>query len=621
MLEVDMGDAVKDKSLTELHQLQYDTTLDLYRRVAHAKMVAAYRDYYDAVGGQDLAYPDMEYYVYKLFGSDIIGSIAFALDPLWRIAKAPKGAFYDKDRKILESIRPVSVVPINRNITSEMVPRVSPVIIRENRLNVAESNSLRFVGGTWIIVPNPPIITKNSFVSAATGNVPVYGRRGDTTWKSRNPNAKVTGNEIRKRDSVLKSEGEFESFEPRLRNNPYKFSYKSLTYRFLQLQAVGHNLWGYTFTDETRTVEADNGAYIDDASLLTLKAAEHAYALAAMNKSFYSLFARCVPSRRYFNLGYQLGELKDITKTLRGTILQWRELQSAMGGAIEFGKALSDPSWWTVTKVDSLSRLLENVGVLHADKLLSDVYLNFKFGWQSTYQALVGLLKRPYQAANDVNRLIARNGKFSNLSATTSGSDQMTSPPALNIPPPPHYATLVPGSIATQGYRSYELRMVCNSGINFPSADVPRLRKALLASKLGLIPTPADLYDLVPWTWLVDWFTGASEYLHLMDNLSSDRSIINYGLLTYKSKLRVHTSCKFKYSEQFSERCNPPDPIGGGYSSTTDLYTDYRPYYEVKYILRLSLESVLSSAIKTYSGTNLSTYQKSVLGALFSKLA
>jgi hypothetical protein len=292
-----------------------------------------------------------------------------------------------------------------------------------------------------------------------------------------------------------------------------------------------------------------------------------------------------------------------------------------MGGAIEFGKALSDPSWWTVTKVDSLSRFLENVGVLHADKLLSNVYLNFKFGWQSTYQALVGLLKRPYEAANDVNRLIARNGKFSNLSATTSGSDQMTSPPALNIPPPPHYATLVPGSIATQGYRSYELRMVCNSGINFPSADVPRLRKALLASKLGLIPTPADLYDLVPWTWLVDWFTGASEYLHLMDNLSSDRSIINYGLLTYKSKLRVHTSCKFKYSEQFSERCNPPDPIGGGYSSTTDLYTDYRPYYEVKYILRLSLESVLSSAIKTYSGTNLSTYQKSVLGALFSKLA
>jgi hypothetical protein len=315
-------------------------------------------------------------------------------------------------------------------------------------------------------------------------------------------------------------------------------------------------------------------------------------------------------------------------QTLHGTLQAWRDLAALMGGSKQFLLAVTTESWWTESQYNRLRSALRRVGIIRdPGKSLANLYLSFKFGWQSMFQALQGFLRSPELIAKDLNRLIARNGRFTTLSRSISWTEEMAAPPTISMPTA-ILRTCSPDAshpLGFKGLREVELRCCVNSGIYFPKIDVPDFRWNMFLRKYGVSTefpwiSPGDLYDLIPWTWLLDWFVGLGNYIHLMDVSNGDRSIVNYGFMTYKSIGRVTGRQTYSSTATYSEKSIPPDTASsGGFSSSTKVLMPMDGQLELKYELRLSLATLASSSVKTYAGQNLTSDQKTIIGALVNK--
>lgn len=53
-------------------------------------------------------------------------------------------------------------------------------------------------------------------------------------------------------------------------------------------------------------------------------------------------------------------------------------------------------------------------------------------------------------------------------------------------------------------------------------------RRRMLAAIYGLYPTPSVVYNMVPWSWLVDWFTNLGDVIENMDAGVADRLAADY---------------------------------------------------------------------------------------------
>jgi hypothetical protein len=229
------------------------------------------------------------------------------------------------------------------------------------------------------------------------------------------------------------------------------------------------------------------------------------------------------------------------------------------------------------------------------------------------FSAVRQLIDSPAKTTKDINRLLASNGKPITIRRNMKFRETVTSFPAITFYKPSRLGTDVAVPASSYAYRDVELRCVVNTGINYPAADLPNLRKTLFYRKLGLVPTPGDLFDLVPWTWLGDWFLGASEYLHLCDTISRDKSLINYGFMTYVSHTTVNASWRNNGTNNGSIQLNP----GGGTDTSYKTFYPRSAVFSAKYQLRTDLSNL--AGVKSYSGKGLTPYQGSILGALISQ--
>jgi len=322
---------------------------------------------------------------------------------------------------------------------------------------------------------------------------------------------------------------------------------------------------------------------------------------------------KCYPNRRNFNLFYQIAELRDIPGMLKSSVQTWRELQDLLGPAL-FTKLAKGNLPVNQKTTDILTSYAGRTGIrTNFDQSVGNLYLNFKFGWQSVVQAVEGLMLKPKQVSKDINILMERNGKNITLSTGRVIDEEWTSPPGMTLYlpgllPDPNYPS------TTRARRQAKIRCVVNSGFQLPELDIPAFREKLFYEKLGVNPHPSDIYDLVPWTWLVDWFTGATAYFKAIEATLMDPSIINWGFVVYKSHLRSVTSIGgFQdYNNATYRDTNPTHPT----VETKRFYNVAAGTFTADYKVRIDLARLF--AVKSTAGVGLSDYQKSILGSLFS---
>jgi len=591
---------VKKLTPTELVALKYDLAVDLYRRRAKALEVEA-----AAREGKWLPY-----YVYKIFGQNLLLSLALALNPKWSIDPAVQK--FSNQR--VPGLYPNAPVAANRTRRRTVG---SPGIIRTRYTvyGTIDGTHLAWTGSGWDYPANPTTYFPT--------NGTVYYEVGtqfswmewikDTTWKSRNPNVSKIPHDLKDRRALELNElGECESFDSKFHTPSNQTTWSTFDHSW-------NDFWDSRLITDikgTYTVAFEHGSASVDPDTVQLSIfAERNHAFDEMATHLDQMIARCLPARRSYNAFYQIGELKDLPQTLRGSLTAWKDVQSLMGSKA-FVKALKSPKFWTRQNILAYRDALARCSVyLDPDKELGSAYLTYKFGWESMYQAVDQLVRAPSKATKDINYLLGKNGQNVTLSTIVRLPDSdWPSHPAIT----PYIAQpMLPDPDDTyneSSTRSSSIRCCVNSGVHMPALDVPILRGLLYTHKLGLIPLPSDILNLIPWTWLIDWFQGLSDYVRLAEEVQLDRSIINWGMATYRSDLSATASIGafMLYNKMFVH--NASGSVHNVEVAKATLRGEGT--FKASYKLRVGIQNL--AQVKLSSGYRLSDTQKIILAALAS---
>lgn len=80
-----------------------------------------------------------------------------------------------------------------------------------------------------------------------------------------------------------------------------------------------------------------------------------------------------------------------------------------------------------------------------------------------------------------------------------------------------------------------------------------RWTSKLKSELMGLTPTPATIYNLIPWTWLIDWFTNAGDVIENLTVSIADRCAADYFYLM-REKSRVQNRWATFFARDFNGR-------------------------------------------------------------------
>lgn len=580
----------------ELVKLRYDIAVDIYRQRAKALEVQTASKH-----GRNL-----EYWIYRTF-PQLISSLAITLNPYWQFDRQLR----ERSNQILPGLYRQIPVPVNR---VRSFNTIFPQNIRSHSFYGIDTVGVdrRWDGHKWIYHPySSNTIQRNSDVHLGVQNA-VMGFRKDTTWKTRNPGAgKIPFNRAEKDNLGLQAQGEFELWIPKFEASSAGVNWSC--YDHYTDDSNSPPTWKKVTYNHMESYWGPCGS-VDPQSVSQIAVQERVNALRVLAANADALVSGSLPGRRKYSLLYNVAELKDVPLMLRSTIASWRDIESLFGRD-GFLQAITKPSFWTRAKVDQVRPLLAKAKVNFApDISLSNAYLNFKFGWMSCYQALVGLLGQPSKVAKEVNTLLKQDGKLMTLHRKmTLSSEQLTSLPTITLFNPYGFAADPSLPFSCTGTREIELRSVVNFGVQLPPLDPPALRDKVFREKLGVSPRPSDIYNLVPWTWLIDWFVGFGQYLSLLEQILSDPTIINYGLLTYESRLRAVATKGVKVdTSNYVHSVSKPS-----FTDAFTVKTQLSGLFTASYVLRLDVGSLTS--MKLTSGRGLSQDQMSIMSALLSK--
>lgn len=174
-----------------------------------------------------------------------------------------------------------------------------------------------------------------------------------------------------------------------------------------------------------------------------------------------------------------------------------------------------------IGELKDLPRMLKKASYAH--KNVGSHYLNAQFGWLP----FVSDLKRMYDLAFDLERRLQNiqrmNGKWHTRGGTLlneSSTDAMPDDTVLRLTPANSY--VLDTSKASNSYQLVDTKKVWFKGrfcYYIPEAEFrrPEWRLNTIRKMYGLSLTPDLVWNLTPWSWLVDYFTNVGD---IMQNLS-----------------------------------------------------------------------------------------------------
>lgn len=513
----------------------------------------------------------IESFAYKYIPWGMLRSFAFAIDPTARFKVAPH-----------------SISPTGRTKYRQTAS------VLQLRLHTQHRDR-----DTWAPLPNyngqsncwSPFKNHVGFTENYTGGLrsqePLPDKLKDTTSRTR-----VFGSE----------QGELELFKHTLNSPPRTVTAGSRTKGLYpggsptpQCAAVGGALYledgGYDLYTDTQT---PTGSVLSLSTYNARMASEIAYAKALCQKHAIPMLKGIGPFNRDYTLFRNLVELRDLPRSvlsLKDTLGRLRTLYTSLSSSPKLRKIVFD--------------------LKQTSKDIPNEYLSFHFGWKQTYKDIVDLLEAPNKIAKRTNFLISRSGKpttfrstrtFESAESDVSGFEYDISGLEYGYP-----------FAKSRLERSSTLRLVMNATFDFPGANVPNFKRDDFLSRMGIVPRVTDLYNLVPWTWLVDWFTGLGQYVELIDNINHDNSLVNWGMITCVSKGRLITDFHSKSNMVTSVYTNPGSIV------TTEVHDNYhQSVMDFTCQTRSDVAGVLDVK-RTSVPSSLTAYQKSILGALLAQ--
>lgn len=499
----------------------------------------------------------VESLAYRIFGREWIKSFAFRIDPFIKFKLSP--------------VR-VSAVTRSRGVTSGQ-QRVRK-IHSYNQSTTGTTNADPSTPDLFDRVPYQEVTTTNSDSTLTLSDQAILrGSLKDTSSKTR---------------PVGTYQGEAEFFIPECHSPPRSRHWVN---NDANTYLVVNGWMNHSRSKSTYHREGQGPcANMSSASVSALASAESTLADNAIAKHALGMLNNCKSQRPSYTLFRNVAELKDLPQTLRETC---RLLQGAFHQAERLAR-----------------KRYPNVRLKGFHKRVANQYLNEKFGWEATVRDALGLMASPAKIARRVNYLLQRSGLDTSYRSRVTYTEPIASPPAFSYTP---FTNETQRSLSTSGVREVEIRCMVNCNVRLPQVEVPKLRRDLTRQLWGVDPSPVDLYNLYPWSWLVDWFSGFGDYVEAFDIINNDRDIINFGLITYLSRGEVKTTFTGRVTSSWSTISN--NVLTSGSTTQDASHTSVLSY---RYRKRKNITE--SYHVKpTWNLPSFSGFQLAILSALLAK--
>lgn len=275
------------------------------------------------------------------------------------------------------------------------------------------------------------------------------------------------------------------------------------------------------------------------------------------------------------------------------------------------GNPVSDVGQWIAELRQLPSWPLAAYRRLRNFRALGSEYLNVQFGWVP----FVSELRKMYETYQTLDKrlddLVRNNGKGirrrRNLGDTTNTTSTTNSFPGslAAFQPTLSFVGLSGNSLMiTQTITKEKIWFAGRFRYYVPDIGSSQWTARATRALYGANPTPSLLWEILPWSWLIDWFSNVGDVVsnlstNAVDNLTADYAYV----MRTKSTTVITTSTGIIHP--YTHPTDPSRNIGGSTVNASSFSIE-----ETKSRVR---GSPYGLGI-TYSG--LSAYQLSILGAL-----
>lgn len=409
-----------------------------------------------------------------------------------------------------------------------------------------------------------------------TGMPDGYAFSNDTTAKTRGYNQPF---------------GEFERFSIRSFTSPAR-SHLMVT----SVNSFSEGFGGQNYsigTDYRRWGVNGSSAYFTQADIDALQASSISAIKTELVKAGPRALMGCLPAFRPFTFGRSVIELRDLPRsllTLNQSLGSLRDIYLSLGSVRDVV--------FNATK---------------SSKQVPKEYLGYHFAWKQMYEDIVKLVSSPERVSRRINYLMRNAGKDAVLRHSIKYNLEGLTTPGLRYDQIVEYESN--RVVSTTHERAIELRAMCSLYFDFPPVALPVLRTTKFADLLGFQLRPTDVYKVIPWTWLYDWFTNLGTYIDLIDTVNRDKTTINYGFVTGILTGKITTTYRFTHLAQRHDYIYAGADPDWQTSSTTSVNHTSSLTYEAA--VRYYASSLSAPALRVIaSKSNLTTWQQSILLAL-----
>ncbi len=232
-------------------------------------------------------------------------------------------------------------------------------------------------------------------------------------------------------------------------------------------------------------------------------------------------WAKFKPTASHGSLGQALGELHDLPN-----LGKWLAYRNALK------QAGRNTNWKTLARDTGHN------------------YLNVQFGWVPLLSDIRDLIKNTLDMQKNLDQLIRDNGRpvrrrglVAKTTSTTFLAEGGSNP---SVPPLPSgcYDGGWTRGTATVTTTDYYFSARFRYYIDFQEAFNGSLKEANRMSRilLGAELSPYTLYQLMPWSWLIDWFTNFGAMINNLVNDASDNLTADYAYINGKATTNVYTT-------------------------------------------------------------------------------
>lgn len=213
-------------------------------------------------------------------------------------------------------------------------------------------------------------------------------------------------------------------------------------------------------------------------------------------------------------------------------------------------------------------------------KSASGIFLNLQFGWapffndlKKMYELQKSIDKTLKQLRRDNGRIIRREYSFP-VEQTVSANEFTGTyvSPANGLVPMTHKMHRLSTTVKRQWFSGAFRYYV-------PDIQSPRWNRHAINNLYGLQPNAELLWQLTPWSWLVDWFGNVGDILHNLQTNAVENLVMKYGYIMGSVENQCTDSVSFKYYGKYPGKSGvSPSQLNGFLATTRKTSVKQREY-------------------------------------------